>query len=321
VCMALGVLLCALLVLSYSAFVPDVPLFVWSADSYIDTQNAQVRGYFSTESVEHLLKGFWKHDKHSELSKFAAHKTGSPDLVLLFLESNLSSEEFALHSHIAPTLASTMETLPSFYVPFVSAKDSDLKHGILKASRKAQHSGAKIYLLDTTDSFHVPNEHETSISTISSLADITLSFSDGNTDFVIIYGNHASSVEKLQFIERQLKEASTLFSSLKFTNYVAMFTALEATALPSDEQPSVPETEKRTQQVIQAAPTPGNGTYPPHIWTGRNTFNVYFPGIFWQLLVVLLVFWGVVALGLKLLLELQVPDRIPSGAVTKKKVK
>jgi len=312
-CMAL-VLLFSLLVVSHSAFIPDVPLFVWSADSYIDTQNAQIRGYYSTESVAHLLEGFWKHS-HSDLSELVAHKTGHPEVVLLFLESDLSSEEFALYSHTAPTLAKTMETLPSFYVPYVSVKDSGLRHGILRASQKADHSGAKIYLLDSTGTFHVPQEHQTSVTAISTLSDITHSFSDGNTDFVIIHGNHSSSTEKIQFIEKQLKEASTLFSSLQFTNYVAVFTALEATTTsPSNVVSVTHESAKRA--VEQAA----NNT-PPHIWTGRNTFNVYFPGIFWQLLVVMIVFWSVVALGLKMLLELQAPDRIPSAAVglTKKK--
>jgi len=99
---------------------------------------------------------------------------------------------------------------------------------------------------------------------------------------------------------------------------VALFTGAEASALPSSEELGVPVVEKRAILDIQEIHQ-SNGSHPPKIWTGRNTFNVYFPGIFWQLAFVMIVFWTVVALGLKLLLELQAPDRIPTGAGAKKK--
>lgn len=169
------ILLFAVLALGYASYVPDIPLFVWSGEkcvlsrtrflttSYITSRNEQIRGYYTTETVGDLLKGFWKSDEHHGLQSLVNLKQNTEhdlELVVLFIDSavcfhfeklsdfsKLSSEELTKYHSLLPTVAQKMQESHSFYVPFVAASEPHTLRSISKAVRHAHKAGGSAYFL------------------------------------------------------------------------------------------------------------------------------------------------------------------------------
>jgi len=304
--------------LGTSRYAEDVPLFVWSGESAIASRNQQIRGYYSAESVSELVKDFWKDGERRGLSHLV--KPDHIELVVLLVNSALGSEDFSLHHQFVPTLAETMATHPSFYVPYVDAKESSLS-ALWKACRNAEKSGATAYFMGPESV--IPHFEKHPVTPIKAFSSIVPAFANGKTDVVVVYLDEVSTDDKMSLIERTVQELMNTFTSEKFTSYVVALTSVDSSlesSLPSNRQMGVPEDVKRA--ILTEAPIPpNNGTYPPTIYNGRNTFNVYFNGVFWELFFVLLIFWTIVALGLRQLLQVQAPDRIPTLNAIKKKNK
>jgi len=307
--------------LGSTGFVHDVPLFVWSGeDSYITARNQQIRGYYTTESVGDLLQGLGDESEKGGLLDLV-----KPDqqleLVVLIVNSALSSEELSLHHNCVPTLAEAMATYSSFYLPYVkSTKESFVSRGAWKACRSAHRNAATAYYMGP-DSFLSHIEKHTPVTSVKSLSEISSSFNNGKTDVLVVYVDEESVGDQVMRIEQTLQELMNSFKAGGFSQYVVAVTSVESSledSLPTNEELGLPEDVKRA--VLAEAPIPpNNGTYPPTIYNGRNTFNVYFNGVFWELFFVLLVFWGVVFMGLRQLLQVQAPDRIPNLNAHKKK--
>jgi len=306
--------------LGSTSFVQDVPLFVWSGEeSYIDARNEQIRGYYTTESVGALLQGFWKDGEKNNGLLHMVKPDQQLELVVLLVNSALSSEEFSLHHNCVPTLAETMSSHPSFYVPYVSATtESSITHAARKSCRKAQKSGATAYYLGPA-SFLSNLEKHASLTSIKTISEITPSFVNGKTDILVVY---LDGEKKMMNVEQTVQDLMNAFHAGGFTRYVVALTSAESSlehSLPSNAEMGIAEDVKRT--ILEGVPgAPNNGSnYPPTIYNGRNTFNVYFNGTFWELFFVIIVFWSIVGMGLKQLLQVQAPDRIPNLNAHKKK--
>jgi len=301
--------------LATASYVHNVPLFVWSGEeNYIETRNQQVRGYFTTECIGDLIQGFWK----TGPGHFPVKVDQQLELLVVLATSEVSSEEFFLHHCCASPLDEIMASNPSFYVPYVTAKDS-ISHDVWKAIHKAEESGASTYYLGS-ESFLERVAKHAHVTTIQDVSDITPALSNGKLDILLVYLDEESTSDNMMLLGQTLAKLRTTFMTSQFSRYVAMLTSVESSLkdiLPSEQELGVPEEVKRA--VLANVITAANGTYPPKIYNGRNTFNVYFNGVFWELFFVHLVFWGVVAMGLKQLLQVQAPDRIPNPNPHKKK--
>jgi len=310
-------LLLLFVALGSTSYVQDVPLFVWSGDeSYIASRNEQIRGYYTTESVGALLQGFWKDGEKNNGLLHMVKPDQQLELVVLLVNSALSSEEFSLHHTCVPTLAETMSSHPSFYVPYVSATtESSITHAARKSCHKAQKSGATAYYLGP-DSFLSHLERHAPLTSIKAISEIAPAFVNGKADILVVY---LDDEKKMMSVEQTVQDLMNAFHTAGFTRYVVALTSVESSlehSLPSNAEMGIAEQVKRA--ILQTPPA-NNGTYPPTIYNGRNTFNVYFNGVFWELFVVVLVFWTVVGCGLKQLLQVQAPDRIPNLNAHKKK--
>lgn len=312
-------LLLAVFALGYASYVPEVPLFVWSGENYVVSRNEQIRGYYTTEAVEHLIKEFWKPSKEHEhehgLQRFVNLKANEHqlELVVLFLDSALSSEELTKFHSSLPTVTDTMQSTSSFYVPYVTASDSQVLEATKKAARHASRAHANTYVLSTEE---FANNFVGSVTRITSLDQITPSFTNSKTDFLIVHVDSGCASERLSTIDKHVEELEKIFKNAKFTNYVSIFTGVESSledVLPSNTDMGVPETQKRVI-LEQQQSSVGNGTYPPAVLNGRNWFNTYFNGTFWELILVLVVVLGLIFFGIRQLLLLQAPDRIPAAA-------
>jgi hypothetical protein len=299
-------LLLVFVALGSTSYVQDVPLFVWSGDeSYIASRNQQIRGYYTTESVGELLQGFWKHgDRHGLLNVVKSDQ--QLELVVVLVNAALSSEELSVHSCCLSTLDETMASHPSFYVPYVSVTDSSITHGARKACHKAQTSGATAYYLGP-DTFLSHLEKHAPLTNIKTISEIVPAFTNGKTDILVVY---LDSEHKIMQIHETIEALTNTFQTASFSSYVVALTSADSSLeLPSNEELGIAGDVRR---AIFAVPGPSNGTFPPPIYNGRNTFNVYFNGVFWELFFVLIVFWSIIIMGLKLLLQVQAPDRIPN---------
>jgi len=233
--------------------------------------------------------------------------------VVLILNSALISEELSLYRTGVPTMAHSMSTHHSFYVPYVtvSAEHSTL-HYLSHVPHFVHKSDATTYYLGPETFQSYLEEHSVSFTSITATSELQPSFINNKTDLLVLYIEEPSAQQYIQTMERRLQELMNTFESAAFTRYVVAVTSLSsslASAFPSKEELGIPEVAKRV--ILYAGdPTPSNNS---------DIFNTYFPGVFWELLVVLLVFWGVIGLGLSQLLQVQAPDRIPNLNAKKKK--
>jgi hypothetical protein len=105
------------------------------------------------------------------------------------------------------------------------------------------------------------------------------------------------------YVDEKVKEVDGLFKGAQFTRYISLLTGVESETVLSVRDHSlfvkpfqtlemgVPEEVKRVVMTEPRLATP-NGSYPDPVLNGRNTFNVYFNGVFWELFFVLLVLFG-----------------------------
>jgi len=296
-----------------ASWVSETPVLVWSGEARASPH--QIRGYYSTEAIGHFLESYWR---PTEYQGALPHLSRRPGLVVLFLVSALSSEELALHNDLAPTLAEAMKSHSSFYLPYVTTS-SPILPSISRTFNAVLKSGADIYY-HGPESFLSNLDEHTKISKITALADIAPSSGNSKTDFLLVYIDGESTEKEIELLDLKIKELKDSFIT-GFSNYVVVLTGAESSlqsVLPSFEEMGIPEEIKRAV-LAPFLVADSNGSSPPPIYNGRNTFNVYFNGTFWELFFVLLFFWGIIIFGLKQLLQLQAPDRIPNADVKKKK--
>jgi len=315
-------LLFAVLSLGYATYVPEVPLFVWSGENHIVTHNEQIRGYYTTEAVEDLIKGFWKSSHHGKdgLQKLV-NKNEKAELVVLFLDSALSSEELTKYHSSLPTVAEAMKE-HSFYVPYVTASELKVFHATQKAVHHALKTEATTYVL-ASERF-IEDLDEEAITRVNSLDKIIPSFTNSKTDILIVFVDDECPKQRLANIDEHVKELEQIFKSADFTNYVSIFTGLESSleeAIPTNAAMGVPEVYKRAVLEETTGFTASNGTYPPVVTNGRNWFNTYFGAGFFELSFVIVFVFGLLFFGISQLLLLQAPDRIPAQAQANKKKK
>jgi len=301
----------SLFVLVHSSYVHDVPLFVWSGESFVVSRNSQVRGF--KPDVTEVFDAIVNKDAKVESLAGLVNPSSPLELAVFFLDPSLSSEEMARDFALLPTLAEKMTTLNSFYYPYAVLPGGALST-VAETVKTAKSQGAAVYYFGSD----FLKGSAGTVQRISSFADIVPSFTNGKTDILIVHIDEDTSLKRLEAIESAMRVIQATFEKAQFTRYVSVLSGVRSdieTVLP------VETTEEREKRAILAdAHNYGNGT-PPRITHGYNTFNTYFSGVFWELFTILIVFWSIIIFGTKQLLQLQAPDRIPLAAGQSKKKK
>jgi len=276
-----------------NTYAPDVPLFAWAGDSSLIEKNQQIRQTLTSNDVSQLIASML-----SQTTDFRGYVKGVPEVVVLYLEPQLRSDEVARYSSVLSGLKATIKnSAASLSSPFVTM-DQQLSLSDLVSSTK-KSGGAVLYF--GKGSLDQNLGEVRLVNSVSELKSDPI-FSNGIPDLLVVQlsSEKSSTQEKLADTDAVITQVESVISE-ETKKSISVYTALEYHALSSEiELPA----EKRF--VVEYEAPSNNGTIP-------HVFNRWFPNWFWELLVVWVVFLVIAFVGLVALFGLQTPNKLPKA--------
>jgi len=268
-------------------------------------KNRQITQTLTTKDIPLLIGTLLSSNQH-DFQQYVTLEGKTPEVVVLFLEPKLRTDEVVRHSSSLHFLQSVMENgVSSIYSPFVQM-DSPLVTPLIEVASSAQKNGASILylgkgsLLESLKS-KIPSVVQTEISSLAS-SDI---FSNGIVDllFVELSSNLPTIQERLSETDSHIEEIHNILSAAS-SQYISVFTALKHHPVENDLEIVIPVHKKRDLFFIQQNNTPDGNITIPH-W-----FNRWFPGWFWELFVVCSTVVAISLCGTLTLFSLQGLDKL-----------
>jgi len=228
--------------------------------------------------------------------------TMDPEVVILFLEPELRSEDLSVYASSFTNLKNLLKTeKSSLYAPFVDLELS-LESTVLSLVDTTVSNSGKV--------FHVggsrPSFAQSRPKTVINIADVqeiiteySQIFTNSKTDLIIVYlSSNGASQEKFKETDTVINLVHTIISS-STTKYVALYTALsyadphlQMDYSSSHLKRSLSQTGNNTAPSPSIVPVPSpfsNGTNTTVPTNGNTTipiFRQYFGGWFWELVIV-----------------------------------
>jgi len=305
----------ALLSLTFGAFIPDVPLFMWSGDkSAFEGQNLMIQKPLATHDIATLVSSLLSGEqKPGSTVNFQS----KPEVVVLFLEHHLRTDEvirFSKKGHFSALQDLLQNSPASTYSPYV-AMSTPLAGPLVKAvtenivgsvvligrkSEKNYNEGPLNHLLN----------NQISIRTVERPEDLVADsiFSNGVTDLLIVQLDASNTNMEARLIQsdKVIKIVQKMVTEETKGNFVSIYTALEHHQLNEEIPNFRTEEKKRAHFEILQADTPAN-------ITRLHWFNEWFPGWFWEIATVMFIFLSITMFGTCTLNQLQVPDHLPKN--------
>jgi hypothetical protein len=287
----------------------DVPLAVWSGKNYIKGQNVGVSDYVTASEVEDMLRSFFKGESHSFLTQYVDTSVGSPEVVLLFAEAQLRSEQLSIYAselgQLKDLIRNSESSLSAPFVDMPSAFDIN----VANIAYQAKSSGKVFYIGKGSVLLHdIKHKVPETIVAISEDTEHTLKrnsaiFSDGVTDFIVIYlPKTTANSEKFKETDKTIRKVNSIVSTYT-PNYVSAYTAL---AYDNPEfNMEFGEKTIITKRYVSYSLQTSNGT---NVTNGTvPVFRQYFGGWFWELVVTLVVLVPLLIIGTYAIDSIQTP--------------
>jgi len=292
----------------------DVPIFIWSGESYFNGQNKVVSEYLTSESVYSFLESFFKQEDTGSFFQFRTSKKLNPEVFVLFLESKLRTDQVSRNGGALSTLKKLMEKEKcSLYDPYLDL-DGSFNPFVVNLAYEAKNFGAKIIYTGQGSQLlqnlikRVPELQVVKLEEFQEISDI---FSNGVTDLVIVEIPEPRFKETDQFI----KTVQTNLEE-KTSNYIGVYTALEFDYPPSFEF------ERRA--VFEALSNYSISNITENSTESNSTetkFFYFFPGWFWEVFLTLGIMMPTMIGSVFALKEVQVPRMYAANTQTTKKKK
>jgi hypothetical protein len=282
---------------------------VWSGNNYIKGQNVGVSDYVTASEVEDMIRTFFNRESHSFLTQYVDTSVGSPEVVILFAEAQLRSEQLSIYSsslgQLKELIRNSESSLSAPFVDMPTAFDVNVANIAYHAK-----SGKVIYMGKGTALLHdikrrVP---ELIIATLEDL-EHTLKrnspiFSDSVTDLIIIYlPKTTASTEKFEETDKVIHRVHSVVSAYT-PNYVCAYTAL-AYDNPEFNMEFGEKTIITKRYVSYTLQDNNNGTNCTNCTA--PIFRQYFGGWFWELFVTMLVMIPLLVAGTYAIDSIQTP--------------
>jgi len=286
----------------------DVPLVVWSGDRFFDAQNVGISTSITYTDAELFLQSFIKSTAplDGELSKYLPN--GKPEVIVLFVESKLRSNQLSLYSHSFVNLKKLMETSSSsLYAPFVDLSVSFDRTITNMAYSTKLNSGEVIYfgkgsilLHDIRDKVPSTIEMKNIEREIKAHSEI---FSNDVTDLIIVHLDSSITPPEDRFSSSDsiLNRVQNIVSS-KTQKYVGVYTALSYDEPTLNMDFAVREREISKRFITHTVAVQQNNTN-----TTIPIFRQYFGGWFWELILVCMVLIPMLVTGVYAIDAIQTP--------------
>jgi len=293
---------CLILVsLSWANFVPDVPLVAWAGDSSFAGKNLQISQTLFAKDIPVLVASML-----SQNHKFDQYVTlhGEPEIVVLFLEPKLRTDEVVRFSSSLPTLSTMLKTsVSSLFSPFINMDEQFVPSLVDVASLTQKNGGSILY--HGEGSLLPLLQGQVPVSVVNSILEINSDalLKNGVMDLLLIELH-----SELPTIQERLKETDqtiALVNEVIFSRthkYISVYTALQYHTL-EESLKSLPSTQKRVYSSIDQVPDDR-----PHHW-----FNRWFPNWFWEQAIIWIIMIVISFVGIMALFGLQTPNKLPRG--------
>jgi len=296
-----------LFVVTIANFVPDVPLFAWSGESYLLGKNRQITQTLTTKEIPLLVGSMLSSTK--DFQQYVSPDGKLPELIVLFLEPKLRSDEVIRYSSALPFLRNMVEgSTSSIYSPFVQM-DDNLLFPLVQVASAAQKNGASVFYhgkgaLGDFLQEKIPSLINTDISSLAPTV-----FSNGVVDllFVELHSELPTLPQRLAETDSTIERINKMITSVS-SQYISIYTGLRHHQVEDEIHPYVPESHhhKRNSYIFfdQNNSIPDDNVTLPH-W-----FNRWFPGWFWELFIVCLIILIICFFGTMTLFSLQGLDKL-----------
>jgi len=294
----------------------DVPFAVWSGENYINAKNVGISTTISYTDVELILQSFISTTslEGTKLSIYLPNK--QPEVLVVFVESELRSDQLSLFSQYFTNLMNLMETSSSsLFMPFVDLCVS-LDSTIANIAYSTKHNSGKVIYFGKGTILLRDIKNRVSSTIISSINDMenvlknqNEIFSNGVTDLIIVHldSRTISLEEKFSFSDSTISRVQSIVSS-NTKEFIGVYTSL-AYDDPELNLDFVRVHSKRFIQAPTAQNVSINGTTSNSTngTTAPQTFKKFFGGWFWELFLVCLVLIPLLIVGVYAINAIQTP--------------
>jgi len=278
--------------------------------SYIKGQNVGVSDYVTASEVEDMLRSFFKGESHSFLTQYVDTSVGSPEVVVLFTEAQLRSEQLSIYASSLGQLKDLIRNSESsLSAPFVDMPSAFDIH-VVNIANQAKSSGQVLYIGKGSALLHDIKRRVPEVI-VAHTEDIDYTFkknpaifSNGVTDLIVIHlSKTTANSEKFVDTNKVIQKVNTILSA-STQNYVCAYTAL-AYDNPEFNMEFGEKTilTKRyvsySLQIHNGTTNNTNGTVP--------IFRQYFGGWFWELFITMLVLIPLLVTGTYAIDSIQTP--------------
>jgi len=280
-------------------------LFLWSGESYVHAKNLGLSSGLTTADVEGLLESI--SSGHAVSTPFSnVLSTAQPEVLVIFLEPQLSLSQVVSSSAQLPALKKVMQTSTgSFYAPYVDLTEP-LVSGVIQSASKIPASASVIYAgkgasLLPVLKIRVPKVKAVPLNTLDKVLSSSKIFNNGVTDLVIVHleVQEEDTTEKFTRENSIIQAVHTIVSE-KTSNYVAVYTALEADIV--EDQDYRKRVFMQYEYILDDPNNGTNGTNGTITW-----FQMFFPGWFWEVTLILIFLIPILITGFCHLMSIQTP--------------
>jgi len=291
-----------LFVLSSSRFAADVPLAIWSGESYLSGQNIGISVPLVLNDVHSTFQSLFL--SGSGIIKNYFSPTLDPEVVVLFLEPELRSEQLSVHASSFTNLKYLLKNeKSSLFAPFVDLEFSLDNTVVSLIDTTITNEGNVFYVGESLPPFAQRGAPSRTFTDINDFKEFitknTIIFTNSKTDLIIVYLHSDASQDKFKETDLDIKLVHTIISS-STTKYVALYTALSY-ADPHLKMDFSSSHQKRSlsQETNSSAPVPESGIPQPAFnsspapspFSNQTNatipiFRQYFGGWFWELVIV-----------------------------------
>lgn len=281
----------------------DVPLFMWSGDSYMTGKNVGLSTELAARDVEYLFESVVTRNPVSTLFPFTPISSNHhPEVLILYLEPRMSLAGLLSCGAQIPALKNLMaSSSSSFYAPYVDVSDS-LTSSIIQTASAVDNSASVFYagkgatLLPELKS-RVAKVKAVSLNNLQKTLSSSKIYNNGVVDLVIVHLDTEDSADKLSHSDEIIQAVNT-FVSDKTSNYVAVFTGLSSDDTLHSQKRVFMELESLVEADLDDNSTNVTGTW----------FQLFFPGWFWEVTVTFLFLIPIVITGFFQLMSIQTPN-------------
>lgn len=306
------IVLFALLYLACASFIPDVPMFAWSGDNFLNGKNLQITEPLSSSDVTAFVASLLSTQKNSVIASYVDLKGKAPEVVVLYLQPKLRTDEIVRFSQKGSLVAlqeSLKQSASSIFSPAVDL-DTPLTSGLVELARSIESvaycgQGPLAAIL----SRQVPSLRVIDYTVLEGDS----IFTNGVTDLIIVelHSDHPTVQSRLKATDATVALIQSIVSK-STSKYISVYTGLQHHSVEEDvpETLAMPQSHKKRSDFVFAFNDDNNQTLQNI--TGLHWFNRWFPGWFWELFTIMIIIVTISVYGLFTLAALQVPNKLPT---------